>query len=274
MSNVQKMSRTSKDRAISLTGATEVIKRDHDELLVVLATKLITLGGLGVSDVPQKHLKQVVDDGRQFTERVQLEAGERDCHENAVKLWAEDPEANLLVTGYGLTRLTLFNDEGPKTFPMWVVHTWVLRGETLIETAHEHDAYFGVVLSATDAFKSFAAGVMSRECSDGKVTAEILKRYAHLQPIAVEAIRESVNKMAPKRFLDLLASYLSPLGEKATSIIENLRAANEAGTLTPDVISDLKACVVESYDPWNARAHKSRQRRNSIKSAGTQPLAA
>jgi hypothetical protein len=227
----------------------ELLQRDErptasHELLTALAKKLMPLGGMGIEDRRQPHLKGVLEHGRQFTERVRLEPGAaQECHQNAAKVWAEDPKANLLVTGYALTRLPLVGEDGPRELPFWVVHSWVLRGETLVETTCQHDAYFGVVLSATAAYKSFYADVISRAFPDGEESAEFRARYSHLRPIMADVLREAVEHLPAEQLLDFLVMQLTVFGESAIPVFERLGKLKQSGPLTPEKAAFLRTCM-------------------------------
>jgi hypothetical protein len=201
---------------------------------------------MGIEDRRQRHLKEVLEHGRQFTERVGLEPGPaQEGHQNAVKVWAQDPKGNLLVTGYALTRVPLVGEDGPRDLPFWVVHSWVLRGETLVETTFQHDAYFGVVLSATAACKSFYADVISRVFPDGQEPAEFQARYSHLRPIMADVLREAVEHLPGEQLLDFLAMQSSVLGESAKPAFEGVRKLKEVGPLTPEKADFLRTCMLD-----------------------------
>jgi hypothetical protein len=80
---------------------------------------------------------------------------------------------------------------------MWVAHSWVLWDKTLIETTFEHAAYFGVVLSPTAAYRFFSAHVMAPQFRRGNVPAEFLAEYAHLYPLATQAMAELMGDSDP-----------------------------------------------------------------------------
>jgi hypothetical protein len=57
------------------------------------------------------------------------------CHANCAKLWKKSPKTTKFVTGYALSA------DG-----IWRRHSWVMRGETLIETTVRRKKYRGFAL--------------------------------------------------------------------------------------------------------------------------------
>jgi hypothetical protein len=218
------------------------------ELLPALAKKLAPLGGTDIEDTRQEHLKEVLEHGRQFTERVQMVPGTAaECHQNAAKLWAEDPKANLLATGYALVPLKLVTEDGPRTMPIWFVHSWVLRGKKLIETTFKHDAYFGVVLPAGAAYKYFSANVIARVFPGGEMSDELQSRYEHLRPYAMEALKETMDELPAGALLDHHIDLLRSLGAPGP-LLDRFQKMKEGKQLGPEQASFLRAGLLKMYD--------------------------
>jgi hypothetical protein len=101
-----------------------------------LERKLLAIGGSAVvwpdSDT---HAPLIAAGGRTFAGAVRMRPGEpHRCHANAADLWATGIDRYGLVTGYALSR------------GRWLSHSWVAEGDTLWETTHRFDRYFGVIL--------------------------------------------------------------------------------------------------------------------------------
>jgi hypothetical protein len=60
------------------------------------------------------------------------------CHDNAVEDASEDPDL-MIGSGFALS------DDG-----LWRHHSWLLRGDTIIETTEPRDAYFGATFDPDD----------------------------------------------------------------------------------------------------------------------------
>ena len=226
------------------------------ELLTALAKKLSPSGALGIEATRQPHLKEVAERGRPFTERVTVTPGAAgECHQNAAKLWAEDPKKNRLATGYALAHVPLGTENGPGSLRFWVVHSWVLRGKRLIETTVPREAYFGVVLSAPAAYRFFSANVLARECPGGEPPPDFLSRYPHLRPVVMEALREGMEELTPEDLLDLLIANFSFLGEEAAPLIERVRHLKESGNLSPEQVAFLTSYLLQLPDLYE-RLHQ------------------
>jgi hypothetical protein len=77
--------------------------------------------------------------------KIELIKGEVSaCHANSAKLWKKSPKTTQFVTGYALSA------DG-----IWRRHSWVMRGETLIETTVRRRKYSGFALPMTLAKKFY-----------------------------------------------------------------------------------------------------------------------
>jgi hypothetical protein len=241
---------------------------ESDELLSALAKKLTPLG-LGIAKTRQQHLWEILNHGRHFPWGGLRPGAPGECHQNAAKLWAEDPKANQLATGYALARLSLVDKNRPKSPAVWVVHSWVVRDERLIETTVWHEDYFGIVLPPTAAYRFFVEHVVARECPGSEESAAFLDQYAHLRPIAAEALRETVEGLGPEQLLDLLIVHLRQLGEQAPLLEQCQKLKETAGTLPPDLVAFLRAAVVQFHDLLvQLRAQPDKSQKGQCQPAG------
>jgi hypothetical protein len=108
-----------------------------------LEAKLFPLGGSKVVCLGNDpHTALIAEQGELFSQQVQMRPGQpHDGHSNAAALWAGNIVEYQLVTGYALS-----GDH-------WYAHSWVIEGNTLYETTHQFDRYFGVVLPLIRAHK-------------------------------------------------------------------------------------------------------------------------
>ncbi|HEY3836919.1 MAG TPA: hypothetical protein VGL72_10125 [Bryobacteraceae bacterium] len=210
-------------------------------MLTALVKKLAPFGAATIEDRSQlSHITSVLEHGKPFNEQVALVPGPPNmCHMNSAIIWATDPTANQLVVGYGLGQMPFVNLDGPGVLPLWVDHSWVLRGNTLIETTFKHEAYFGVVLSATAALRSFYAELKARSPNE-EVPDSFLTLYADLRPIAIDAMKEKADEMSPEQLLDWIEVKLTALGHKAAPLREQVGKMRKAGPQKATVLSFLK----------------------------------
>jgi hypothetical protein len=111
-----------------------------------LLQKLLAHGGEMM--VPQPEPKHFVSrlnrEGRRFRpKKVVGRRGQANgCHANSARIWAQDPAALQLISGYALS------DDG-----LWRQHSWLWREKdsVIVETTCKFLAYFGVRLSGIDA---------------------------------------------------------------------------------------------------------------------------
>ena len=153
-----------------------------------LEERLLSLGGKTVDwREPEPNRALILEKGALFTQPVQVQGlGDQLCHRMASKLWADDPKNNQLVTGYALSS------------DCWFSHSWILRDETIIETASgRHESYFGVVLPPTTALEFCINNFLGREYPDK----EWPQQYNHLLPIWNEYLAEYMAKPSPNRIL-------------------------------------------------------------------------
>jgi hypothetical protein len=129
---------------------TEVRARLERTLLALGGSRIVWQG----SD-PQAAL--IAAKGQLFPQSVQMRAGTPNrCHTNAADLWATGTDRYQLVTGYALS--------GDR----WVSHSWVVEGDTLVETTHRFDRYFGVALHPFLAVKFWFENVYDPVCRGGE----------------------------------------------------------------------------------------------------------
>jgi hypothetical protein len=128
------------------------------EVRIRLERSLLTLGGAKIVwQDSDPHAALVAAKGQLFPQPVQLRHGMPNrCHTNAADLWAGAPDKYQLVTGYALS--------GDR----WVSHSWVVEGETLVETTYRFDRYFGVTLHPFLALKFWFENVYEPVCRDGE----------------------------------------------------------------------------------------------------------
>jgi hypothetical protein len=109
-----------------------------------LYDRLLSIHGFAVAlsdepDLEKLLVRGVVQDGR----HVKFVAGKQSrCHTNAARLWEEDPESTVLMTGWAMS------EDG-----IWRQHSWGKRGKTILETTNPRLLYFGFELSPEEASK-------------------------------------------------------------------------------------------------------------------------
>jgi hypothetical protein len=228
---------------------------DHDSL-IALTKKLVQIAGIGIENRGDSDVPLVLEHGKQFTQRVELERGaESECHQNAAELWFNDQKNNVLVTGYALTTLSMMTVTGELILRFWVAHSWILRGNRIIETTFKHESYFGVALSPDAAFKFLMENVVARRWPDGNVPAEYFTGESDLSPFALKALTEHVDELTPNQILDLMIEDISSLGEEAAPLAEQYRQLKKK-TLTPAQVSSLKGVFVDLMARFSAASSK------------------
>jgi hypothetical protein len=106
-------------------------------------------------------LPRMLQRGELFGHRVRLRQGDpHRCHANAAGLWARDIDRLQLVSGYAS------RDD------LWVAHSWVLEGKTLLETTCKFERYFGFLLTPIEAHKFFFENVIDHEFPDASAIPE------------------------------------------------------------------------------------------------------
>jgi hypothetical protein len=145
-----------------------------------LEARLLSLGGSRVIwEAPDPEAALIADQGQPFSQRVRMRRGEPSrCHANAAELWAGAADRYQLVTGYALS--------GDR----WVSHSWVIDGDTLYETTHRFDRYFGVVLPPLGALKFWMENVFVHDYPGGDAPPE----YWESRPGVLALVREIVRR--------------------------------------------------------------------------------
>ena len=110
-----------------------------NRLRFLLRRQLLAMGGNDVmwkDDDP--YLGMVAMNGKRCCQPVHIfsELTDDDPHWNAALYWAKYREVASLATGYAL------DDDGA-----WKSHSWVLKGDEIIETIAPKQGYFGIVLN-------------------------------------------------------------------------------------------------------------------------------
>ncbi len=107
-----------------------------------LKTKLLGIGGhrLGICPGTIYRVDEILDRGRVFTPRAvvkQIGTPHR-CHWNSAEIWAMNRDRYRIASGYALDLGT------------WYSHTWVVDGDTIIETTADWERYVGYVLTKSE----------------------------------------------------------------------------------------------------------------------------
>lgn len=125
------------------------IKETVPASIVPLEQRLIALGGICLVYRHEPDLELLLRRGKAFSEPVELVSGEpHQCHLNVAQFWREHREDCAIVTGYALS------EDG-----LWRQHSWLRQEDLatgqshLLETTISRVAYFGVVLTETEAEK-------------------------------------------------------------------------------------------------------------------------
>lgn len=121
--------------------------------------KLLAIDGQEVIWLEREpHLIHLLSNGQLCEQAVRIQRGRRNaCHYNAARLWAKDVTNTQLVTGYGFRRA-----DG-----LWRQHSWIVKGDKLIETTVRFDNYYGVVLKPLEALEFWVTNYASEEYPDG-----------------------------------------------------------------------------------------------------------
>ena len=116
--------------------------------MLELNSKLLSIGGLALV-APTKaepKLDDLLKRASVFVpaKREWMKMAKSACHWNASYLWQMPNSTFEIGTGYALS------PDG-----LWRQHSWVMDGDTLVETTEPRRIYFGILLNAEEA-KDFA----------------------------------------------------------------------------------------------------------------------
>ena len=107
-----------------------------------LEAKLLTMGGreLVYMPSPSEFIRYLTYHGRLFAGMPVKHARGKpsQCHDNVEALYKKRPKKYKMCHGYGLS------PDG-----LWRQHSWLLEGETIVETTVERVAYYGVVIESS-----------------------------------------------------------------------------------------------------------------------------
>lgn len=149
-----------------------------------LTKKLLAIDGKEVIwSWREPHLIHLLSNGQLCEQAVRMRRGEPiRCHYNAAKLWAKDITSTQLVTGYGFTRA-----DG-----LWRQHSWIVKGDKLLETTVKRDKYYGVVLTPCEALQFWFDNYVRREYPDGRLDEKAMQAI----PAEMVALIAECYKMA------------------------------------------------------------------------------
>ena len=106
-----------------------------------LEQKLLSLGGDMVVPRREPDQDKILSWGRLWNGAVKVVKGlPRNCHENVAKLWRKHPRRYHIATGWALS------EDG-----LWRQHSWIIHGDTVVETTIPMEKYFGFVLTPLEA---------------------------------------------------------------------------------------------------------------------------
>lgn len=150
----------------------EPVGEEECQLWDALKQKLLTIGGNRVIwRGREPHLKKILDHGQLFKHRVKrhwMIPGQ--CHRNAAKLWGKDVSGTTIVTGYA------------RYGEFWQQHSWVLKGDRLVETTFRVDDYFGVALDEFTALKFWAEN-LAGHCDWCLTPQQVCRYYPQVLPV-------------------------------------------------------------------------------------------
>lgn len=112
-----------------------------------LKRHLLAIGGWMVTGLDDPDREAVMSRGQVWDGRnvYSMPGRPSSCHANTARLWEQNPKAVKICTGYALSQ------DG-----VWRVHSWGLHKGRPVETTEKRIAYFGLVMTDTEA-RRFAA---------------------------------------------------------------------------------------------------------------------
>jgi len=107
-----------------------------------LEQRLLSMGGEMVVPRREPDQDKILSWGWLWSgDNVRVDGGTPcNCHGNVAELWRSNPERYRIMTGWSLS------DDG-----LWRQHSWIIDGDTLIETTIPREKYFGFVLTPLEA---------------------------------------------------------------------------------------------------------------------------
>jgi hypothetical protein len=109
--------------------------------LKLLKDRLLSLGGDWVALQPEPDLLWLLKDGCLMNGKVILKhMAPCKCHNNCALLWNKNPKTHKIATGWALS------SDG-----IWRQHTWLIKGNVIIETTEPRIQYYGIMLDELDA---------------------------------------------------------------------------------------------------------------------------
>lgn len=148
------------------------VGEEECQLWEALQQKLLAIGGKRlIWRGREPHLKSLLAHGQLCKQRVKrhwMIPGQ--CHRNAAKLWGKDVSGTTIVTGYA------------RWGDFWQQHSWVLKGDRLIETTFRVDDYFGMALDEFTALKFWFENLAGND--EWRLTHEQIHRhYPQVLPV-------------------------------------------------------------------------------------------
>jgi hypothetical protein len=106
-----------------------------------LQERLLSLAGDWVALQDEPDLKALLERGRVFNGKIFLmHMKQCKCHRNCAEFWEKNQKNFKIATGWALS------EEG-----IWRQHTWLLRGNAIVETTMKRIMYYGIVLDGIEA---------------------------------------------------------------------------------------------------------------------------
>jgi hypothetical protein len=131
--------------SLSISSDESIRLRLNEKLLAIDGTHVACMGA-------DPDAERIVAAGQLFDCPVRLKRGRAHrCHVNAARLWARDPHACRLMTGYALSG------------GCWRSHSWVAAGGRILETTTKAERYFGIALTDAEALDFFCDNVVDPE---------------------------------------------------------------------------------------------------------------